>query len=663
MRPVVPVAARAAAAALVCLVLVLAPAQAGAAPRALVAFLPASGPDAERLLDQFSGRGMAVALLSPTTGGYSQGQTTLDLGQGSRISMRLYDGDDPPLRLQPEGRGGRLQAWPRAVERADDAPGDVVPGLLGETVKRAGGQVAYAGVAGGPQVEAAAAADEAGRIDRVSLVPARALGEHAAALWERSDLLVVRLPGGPAGLRALDRLLADRRAGDLVLAMRAPPAGEELKLLPAGIAGAGATGRARSDTTRRAGLVAATDVAPTVLEGLGLDVPDDMQGQRIETDSGSHAAQRTRSLGRRLDVIVPRRDVAMYALVLSWLALIALAALARGRAGVRLARRVAFLAALWVPGVALLTAALEPSRALEIALLVTVSLALGALVDRLVRWPVAPLIPAAVVFGAHAIDLAAGSPLTGLSLAGPNPKGGARFFGVGNELEAVLSLSVILGAGAGLTLAAPRRVPAGFAAACLVAAAVLGAGRLGADVGAVITLGAAAGAAIVLSRPGGATRRAVALAVALPLAALAGLVLLDVATGGGAHLTRSVLEAGGPGDLADLARRRFELSWRSLRHGLTPLSVAVAVLVLAAGFARRRELVAPLAGVPGWRAFVAGLGGALAATVAGAVSNDSGPVFVVVGAIALLLAAGYVQGGRAVPLAERRRSQAGAPLG
>ncbi len=62
--------------------------------------------------------------------------------------------------------------------------------------------------------------------------------------------------------------------------------------------------------------------------------------------------------------------------------------------------------------------------------------------------------PAAIVFGAHAVDLARGSPLIGASLAGPNPKGGSRFFGIGNELEIMLALEVLFGLGATLTRAA-----------------------------------------------------------------------------------------------------------------------------------------------------------------------------------------------------------------
>src|SRR5207249_2038082 len=153
----------------------------------------------------------------------------------------------------------------------------------------------------------------------------------------------------------------------------------------------------------------------------------------------------------------------------------------------RVALRIGFLGALWLPGLALLTAAILPTRTAEIAILVLGSLGLGALVDRFVPWPLAPAVPAAIVFGAHALDLARGSPLIGASLAGPNPKGGARFFGIGNELEILLSLEVLFGLGAALSAVRGRYVPRGFAIGGLIAAAIIGSGRLGADVGGVIT--------------------------------------------------------------------------------------------------------------------------------------------------------------------------------
>src|SRR5439155_155030 len=59
--------------------------------------------------------------------------------------------------------------------------------------------------------------------------------------------------------------------------------------------------------------------------------------------------------------------------------------------------------------------------------------------------------------------------------------------------------------------------------------------------------------------------------VAAPIVALAALAALDLATGGNAHFTRSVLRAGGLHDVADIAQRRVELSYHSLGAGLTPL--------------------------------------------------------------------------------------------
>ena len=45
-----------------------------------------------------------------------------------------------------------------------------------------------------------------------------------------------------------------------------------------------------------------------------------------------------------------------------------------------------------------------------------------------------------------------------------------------------------------------------------------------------------------------------------PFVALAALTLIDLVSGGNSHLTRSVLDAGGTSDLADVVQRRLELS-------------------------------------------------------------------------------------------------------
>ena len=131
------------------------------------------------------------------------------------------------------------------------------------------------------------------------------------------------------------------------------------------------------------------------------------------------------------------------------------------------------------------------------------------------------------------------------------------------------------------------------------------------------------------------------IALLTPVLAVGALAAVDVATGGDAHLTRSVLDADSPGDLVDIADRRVEIAWASFRRGTTPLSVALLAITLAYGVARRREILAPLAGFP---AFAAGMWGTLAATVVGALANDSAPTVFLIGAAALVLAAGYVTG-------------------
>jgi hypothetical protein len=578
----------------------------------------------------------ALGFVSAIQGEYSPEQVLLDVSAGSRVTTSLYDGDLPQgIGLREAGGGGTIASWPRVVSRANTPPADVVPGTLAGAVRAAGRTVAYAGIAGARNREAIVAADRAGAVQRVSLGRAASTGRRAVALWPRAGLLVAKLPGGGAGRAAVRAVLAARRPQDMVFVLQDPNAVPR-RLLAAGAAGLAGGRNLRSDSTRTDGLVVTTDVAPTVLGRLGVPIPGAVAGQPIVA-RGGRSADDLVSLRKRLGVVGPRRWSVVLGGLGGAIAIVAVLGIARPR---RVAR-CALLAALWLPGVLLVTGAIAPPAIVELALLALVSALLALASDRVLPWPRSVALPAGASVLGHVLDLALGSNLIVRSLLGPNPLLGARFYGIGNELEITLAIATLLGLGAALVGAGPRGRVWGFALGGATVAFLLSWGRLGADVGAALTLGVGTAAAALAAAGGGSWRTRAAIVLGAPAAALAALAALDLATGGNAHFTRSVLRAGGFHELAQVAQRRFELSYGSLGRGIIGPLVVLAVAAVVLGWRRRRRLLANAQATP---SFVAGLYGALAALLAGALTNDSGPVIFLIGTTYLALAVGYVAG-------------------
>ncbi|HEX6389473.1 MAG TPA: hypothetical protein VFZ89_08500, partial [Solirubrobacteraceae bacterium] len=358
---------------------------------------------------------------------------------------------------------------------------------------------------------------------------------------------------------------------------------------------------------------------------------------------GKRSAEDLTELSDRLRVVAPRRFPALETMLATWLAVLLVCAVVADRRGVRAAQRIGALMFCWLLPVLLVTAWVAPSRDGELAIVALGTLALAVLTDRLVAWPRAIGVPCAAAVITYVLDLARGSDLIVRSLLGPNPRFGSRFYGIGNELEATLpvllfiALAVVL-YGRGRS----RNGAIAFGVAGLVLGVAVGSGRLGADVGGVLTIGAGTAVCVLLMLPGGVTRRALALAVATPAAALAGLAAIDLATGGDSHFTRSVLNADGEGALWDTISRRYTLAFNVLKRGLMPFATGIALLAVAYGVRYRRRVFAPLNGDPAW---TAALWGGLAAGVAGSVFNDSGPMLLLFSTFVLAIAASYVRGG------------------
>lgn len=367
------------------------------------------------------------------------------------------------------------------------------------------------------------------------------------------------------------------------------------------------------------------------------------------------AVVRDAAPGDRLWDVAGRRGPVIGVTLLVWLAAFVLAlALDRERAG-RVAARLSALSLVYLPLLCLSAAALEPSVGAERVLVMLGSPALAILTLAALGGYRALAFACGATALAYAVDLIAGSPLTQLSLVGPNPAAGHRFYGIGNELEACLVVLILVGTGAALSgFARPlgsktrQRGPATFLVVAAIFSFVFAYGRYGADVGAaiVLPLGAAVAAALLAGRP-----RLALLAFAMPLPALAILSAVDLLSGANAHLTRTVLDAKSSGDVLAVFGHRLRETGESFgRSTLLPgLPVVIAAALIA--WLRRDRLAAWLHGLPALRA---GLLGALAATLVGTLANDSGALLLEIGAVYLLVFVGFVWAEGDRPDAARR---------
>lgn len=587
--------------------------------RVTVAFVPreTSLEDLAEASDRF-----ALGFYSPGLGSVPPAQTYLDVGQGNRLWQTLYPYALPLV--VPAEDGVRPSVWRKIEERAREAPARLVPGLLADRLAEA-----KIGIAAMPGAGSAAlsAVDSRGGLER------------------RTECRIGVCPEVSVGLADLDRLarIAARLGPhDLLIALARPPALR--RLAPAAIAGPGFAGELRSETTRTGGYVLSTDVAPTVLDHLGVEVPGAMSGAAIGS-GGERDVEALVALQSRLLEVAPRRRPVLGTSLVLWLALALAPVLLLGARWARLSLPVLGVTLAWLPVLLVACAALAPPLLVE-QLTVAVGAPLAALLS---IHALRPRFGPRAAFAAFALgcagsvaltaaDMIAGSPFTSLSLLGPNPALGVRFFGIGNELEAVIGAMLPLGSAAAVTALRPedprRAVAIVVAIATVAAVLVFAPGRFGAAVGTAIGFPAAAAALILAAL--GVTRRRVALVVAAPAVGLVVLIAIDLLAGGSAHLTRSVLEAEGLDEIAEVAERRTRLAAASFRSFAESPFFLLALALLVAGILARRR-------VRGWfdgfDAAWAGLWGALAFAVVGTVTNDSGALL---GVLAIAYLAGFV---------------------
>ena len=559
--------------------------------------------------------------------------------------------------------GALLTHWPAALRRANSAPQLLDPGLLASSIPGgAGYATANAANAtqaigmsidvttrntGPPTTDWSLAANRSGKIAAFSFGTRATLLARIQKLRATHRLVVADLPAGAPGYADLRALAAHRPPNELLTVIQSAREAPGSELSWVSLAGLAGGHTLTSQTTNQKGLLSAIDIAPTILHHLGLPIPTDVRGQTIHT-AGPLDIASLRALKARLGVISSRRLPAVAWLMAVWVVLLAAARLPVGAGAARKARgawalRTGALAVLWLPAAELVPAAIEPSRSAELALLAGLCFALAILTDRLLPWPRAPLAPAVVAVLAFTIDALAGTQLLIRSLLGPNPILGARFYGIGNELKSGLAVLVFAAVASALYPATrSRRAATAMAGAGILLALVEGSARIGAGVGGVILVSAGTAVATMMLLPGSINRKRILLAMAAPVVGLVALAALDLLTAhGGGHFTGSILDARSAGDIRDVVVRRYGAAWDELRNHLMPLATALALILSALAVWRRERVCAPVHSDPGW---VAALSGGLTAGIVGALSEDSGPVLLVVAVLVLGCVLSYLWG-------------------
>jgi hypothetical protein len=564
-------------------------------------------------------------------------------------------------------------------------------GALGDALHGAGLRTAYVGARSGGdpgrQPARLAIADGDGVVDvtRPGVLPLDA-GEDATAAsvadrlsaieaaMAEADVVVVDAGGAPVPWRRADgpttravrrarhelRLqqawLADRLVGALVSAHPdalvvaagvAPPS--HWRLTPLATSG-DAAGPLGSPSTRRSGLATLTDLAPTVLAALRVDVPSTMIGQRLVSGHGRPDVAAIRDLHLRtaaregLSGLLTVGFVAAQAIVYG----AALVALVRRRRrgrwveGVLAAAERLALACAAFPMVTFLYR-LAPvgwqQPLVAAAAMSAASFAVATLALRSRHHPLSPLVwIAGATVAVMAVDAATSGALEDVSLLGYTPLSAARFYGMGNIGFAVLGATAILLAGSWVA-SSPRRADGLVAAACLlVAVTTLDVAPMsGADFGGALSLIPTLLVALALWAGCRLDLRRTVSIVAGAIT-LIGLVLVAQRWLGGTHVSR-FLAGDGDGVWATIARK-VDTNLRVLR-----VSDWSWMLVVVGGFVaasmrlggRWREAWSRWFGpAAAWRTTLALL---LVFGALGGAANDSG---VVIPAVVLVYVGAYV---------------------
>ena len=335
-----------------------------------------------------------------------------------------------------------------------------------------------------------------------------------------------------------------------------------------------------SDSTRRSGVISNVDVAPTILDFLGLPIPGEMSGSPIRFE-GFEGDPPTELHQRYLKYQKIHTPIGLLALAVAvFTILISLGViLARLPAPASLVRALGILALVSVAlPVVMLPASLLPRLTYSLVLPTLAGAAALVTIVALLFGRHDSAAPVAIVagmgMGVVILDGILGWPAMMMPLLGDSALEGVRFYGMGNAFAGVYMAGAVL-------LAA--RIPPINGMALLVAAGLLaGLPGFGAELGTSLTLFAAAGLWYMFRVRQRFGLREVATAGAVTIVGLAAILVIHRFSPIPTHVTRVVQDT--PGDFLSVFGGRLALNVRNtnaipsnwLIVALLPVGLAVA---------------------------------------------------------------------------------------
>jgi hypothetical protein len=556
------------------------------------------------------------------------------------------------------------------------------PGLLGTLLREQGLRTGLLLVSDGrclPGPAAAIAADRGGKVDWIGHAsPGGGDRGLLAQAWHDTDLLVIDLaalqPGAhdevirgrprhaspaipdPEALRILSDLEATftgiahlvdpERDLLMIVSPTCPPYGspKRMSFAPVAIIGPGfAPGLLTSQGTRRPGMVASVDLAPTMLRFFGISPTAEaarlgvapMSGHALGAGPAGHHLDRVLALSRR-----GARLFSLQWLMAPLYAAGQFAAIAGAGAAVVFApawaqrrRRLLQAALLWalsLPLALFFLGPLDPGGRVGPYLMVTALAAALTLLARLGSRPLAALgAMLTTTSGVIALDAMTGGRLLGDYMMNFGALSASRFYGIGNETMGVMVAGSAIG-GAALVQRSGRSRWSLWALGVWLAlvAAVIGAPCWGANWGGAGTAAFAFAVAYMAVRSGRPRLRHWLVGIAAAAAAGALAMLLDALAGSRAwsHIGDSarLVSTGGVPAAVEIAARKAQGNLRIVAAApyiVAGLAAAAAVLWMVLRPPARLRAV-----LQANRSLWGGLAGAAAGAVAAVALNDSGVV-------------------------------------